>query len=527
MVREKDVCWEYCEKLDGNKVRCNFCHKILNGGISRLKHHLSRVQCKGVNPCSKVRDDVSERVKSIIQTKEEGKETAVALKKHRAEESPRFYPSVSANSAPQSSFFDAERSVAQFFFENWLDFSAAHSPSYKHMMETLRGPGFGGPSAESLKTTWLDKMKSDVNSEIKDIENEWGSTGCTIIANKTKTQINFFVSSPSGTFFHKSVDPSGFKNSKQVSDLFDSVISGVGPENVVQIIVDDFLGYTSVGNYIMQKYSSIFWSPCASRCINSILEDFCKIDWVNRCILQAQSITRFIYNSSWLLGLMKRFTCGQEIVRNSAAPSASNFLSLQALVKQRSRIKQMFSSQEYSSSPYASRPQGMVCMEICEDNQFWRAAEEAAAIAEPLLKVLREVSGNKPAIGTIYESMTKAKDSIRTYYIMDEAKCKIFLEMVDKRWQHQLHSPLHAAAAYLNPSIQYNPEAKFVGSIKEEFHAVLDKLLPSQDLRQDITTQIFRFRKAQGMFGSNLAREARTTAFPGILINFSSVMYDC
>ncbi|OAY77946.1 hypothetical protein ACMD2_08264 [Ananas comosus] len=53
MVREKDVCWEYCEKMDGNKVRCKFCQKVLNGGISRLKFHLSRLPSKGVHPCSK------------------------------------------------------------------------------------------------------------------------------------------------------------------------------------------------------------------------------------------------------------------------------------------------------------------------------------------------------------------------------------------------------------------------------------------------------------------------------------------
>lgn len=546
MVREKDVCWEYCEKLEGNKVRCNFCQKILNGGISRLKHHLSRVPSKGVNPCSKVRDEVSERVKTIIQSKEEGKEAANVKRQRLADgaRSPsgnplpakapsppasaapppaRFFPSHATTSGPQPAAKDVERCVAEFFFENRLDFGVARSASYQQMMEALGGAGFRGPSAEALKTTWLEKLKSEVNTKIKEIENEWATTGCTIIAdtwtdNKSKAWINFFISSPSGTFFHRSVDASPyFKNAKHVSDLFDSVILGVGSENVVQIIVDDALSYMSVGNYIMQKYGSIFWSPCASRCLGLILEDLCKVDWVGRCILQAQSVTKFIYNNAWVLALMRKFTGGQDIVRTSATRSASNFLSLQSLVKQRSRLKQMFNSPEYSSSPYASRPHGIACVDVLDDNQFWRVAEELAAVSEALLKVLREVSGGKPAVGSIYESMTRAKESIRTYYIMDETKCKTFLDVVDKRWQHQLHSPIHAAAAYLNPSIQYNPEVKFLGSIKEEFLAVLDKLLPTPDLRQDITTQIFRFRKAQGMFGSNLAREARSTAFPGRL----------
>lgn len=88
VVREKDVCWEYADKLDGNKVRCKFCTRILNGGISRLKHHLSRIPSKGVNPCSKVRDDVTDKVRAIIASKDDGKEKALLHSLHEYEAAP-------------------------------------------------------------------------------------------------------------------------------------------------------------------------------------------------------------------------------------------------------------------------------------------------------------------------------------------------------------------------------------------------------------------------------------------------------
>ena len=119
-------------------------------------------------------------------------------------------------------------------------------------------------------------------------------------------------------------------------------------------------------------------------------------------------------------------------------------------------------------------------------------------------------------MGSIYELMTRAKESIRTYYIMDENKCKVFLDIVDRKWRDQLHSPLHAAAVFLNPSIQYNPEIKFLTSIKEDFFKVLEKLLPSPEMRRDITNQIFTFTKATGMFGCSLAMEARDVVSPGL-----------
>lgn len=546
VVREKDVCWEYAEKLDGNKVRCKFCLRVLNGGISRLKHHLSRLPSKGVNPCSKVRDDVTDRVRAIIATKEDVKETSSSKKQKVAEIKPpgnlsasksliplevaspvsKAFPSISTMALSSlSNQENAERSIALFFFENKLDFSLARSSSYQVMIDAVAkcGPGFAAPSAETLKTSWLERIKSEVSLQLKDAEKEWATTGCTIIAdtwtdNKSRALINFLVSSPSRTFFHKSVDASSyFKNTKCLADLFDSVIQEFGPDNVVQIIVDRSFNYTGITNHILQNYETIFVSPCASQCLNEILEEFSKVDWVNRCFLQAQTISKFIYNNALMLDLMKKFTGGQELIRTGITKSVSNFLTLQSILKHRTRLKHMFNSPEYATnSSYASKPQSISCITIVEDNDFWRAVEECVAISEPFLKVLREVSGGKPAVGSIYELMTKAKESIRTYYIMDENKCSTFLDTVKRKSEDQLESPLHAAAAFLNPNIQYNPEIKLPSRIKEDFFKVLEKLLPTPELRRDITNQIFTFTRAKGMFGCNLAMEARDTVPPGI-----------
>lgn len=543
------MCWEYCEKLEGNKVRCNFCQRVLNGGISRLKHHLSRLPSKGVHPCIKVGDDVTDRVRTIIALKEEGKEDVNAKKQRIAEtkSSPnlstvkqvawidtpsqiaKLFPGTTSTLSPQPSYDreNAERSIALFFFENQLEFSVARSSSYQLMVDAIAkcGAGIRAPSSDALKTTWLQRIKSEVNQQFREIEKEWATTGCTIIAdtwtdNKSRAIINFLVSSPSGTFFHKSVDASSsFKNTKSLADLFDTVIQDFGPENVVQVITDNaLLNYVSVGHHITQNYGTIFWSPCATLCLNSILDDFTKVDWVNRCILQAQTISKFIYNNAWVLELMKKFTGEQEIVRTGITKATSSFLTLQSMLKHRVRLKHMFNSPDYSSSPYAAKSQSISCIAYVEDADFWRSIEELVAVSEPILKVLREVSVGKPAVGSMYEFMNKAKDSIRTYYIMDESKCKTFLDIFDRRWQNQLHSSLHAAGAFLNPSIQYSSETKYISIIKEEFVHTLEKLLPTPELRQDMTSQIFVFKKSQGLFGCNLARESRTTISPGIVL---------
>ncbi|GJN38154.1 hypothetical protein PR202_gb27170 [Eleusine coracana subsp. coracana] len=378
-VRERDVCWEYCDKLEGNKVRCRFCNKVLNGGISRLKFHLSQIPSKGVNPCTKVKEDVIEHVKSIIAAKEEHKEFQL-LKKQRVTElsvhpkrprdvtsqstspgpvnslvvvptaeQPQFLAlevsapipklSAAANKPKSSSALDAERCIAEFFFENKLDYNVADSISYQNMVEALGGQGFRGPSSEFLRAKWLQKLKSEILQRTKEIEKDWVTTG-------------------------------------------------------------------------------------------------------------------------------------KELVCSGITKSVSDFLTLQSLLRHRPKLKQMFHSPEYSSSPYANRALSISCVEILEDDELWRAVEEVAAISEPLLRVLRDVSGGKAAIGYIYESMTKVMDSIRTYYIMDEGKYGVY--------------------------------------------QVLDKVLTTPDQRQDITSQLHAFCKAQGMFSSNIAKEARNNTSPGM-----------
>lgn len=537
MVREKDICWEYAEKLDGNKVKCKFCSRVLNGGISRLKHHLSRLPSKGVNPCAKVRDDVTDRVRSILSAKDDSPITTNKYKPpppssaslpppdalSSASASKILFPSIllPPPSSPNPHEI-AERTISLFFFENKIDFGVARSPSYHHMLHAVAkcGPRFVAPSALSLKTQLLDRVKSDVTLQLKETQKEWVTTGCTIIAeawtdNKSRALINFSVSSPSRIFFHKSVDASSYyKNTKCLADLFDSIIQDIGQEHIVQIIMDNSFSYTGISNHILQNYGSIFVSTCASQCLNIILEEFSKVGWVNQCILQAQVISKFVYNNSYVLDLMRKLTCGQDIIRSGVTRSVSNFLSLQSMMKQKARLKHMFNSPEYTTN--TNKPQSMSCVNILEDNDFWRAVEESVAISEPILKVLREVSSGKPAVGSIYELMSKAKESIRTYYIMDENKHKVFSDIVDTKWCDHLHSPLHAAAAFLNPSIQYNPEIKFLTSLKEDFFKVLEKLLPTSDLRRDITNQIFTFTRAKGMFGCNLAMEARDSVSPGM-----------
>ncbi|KAJ8434364.1 hypothetical protein Cgig2_031610 [Carnegiea gigantea] len=64
-------------------------------------------------------------------------------------------------------------------------------------------------------------------------------------------------------------------------------------------------------------------------------------------------------------------------------------------------------------------------------------------VHEPLVRVLRPIDGDdKPTMAYIYEAMVRAKHAIKDncrYY-------QIYWDVIDKRWNFQLHSDLHAAS---------------------------------------------------------------------------------
>ena len=88
--------------------------------------------------------------------------------------------------------------------------------------------------------------------------------------------------------------------SNQVKDahllfcLLDDVVEEVGVQNVVQIITNNASNYVAARRLLEDKNPTIWWIPCAAHCLDLMLEDIGKIEWVKKCVEQPKSITRYI-----------------------------------------------------------------------------------------------------------------------------------------------------------------------------------------------------------------------------------------
>ena len=99
------------------------------------------------------------------------------------------------------------------------------------------------------------------------------------------------------------------------------------------------------------------------------------------------------------------------------------------------------------------------------------------SIYEPMYAALRVVDTEVvPTLGMMYnvfESMvSRLSDLQGKQWVVD---------IVTERWKKQLHHPLHEAAHWLNPRLQYNPNVEMRSEYMQMVTRVYDKLHQHED----------------------------------------------
>ena len=79
-------------------------------------------------------------------------------------------------------------------------------------------------------------------------------------------------------------------------------------------------------------------------------------------------------------------------------------------------------------------------------------------------------------MGYIYEGMDRVKEAIRAKYVGFEEKYGPLWDIIDRRWQNQLHSPIHAAAYYLNLAYHFRDDFKADEEVLSGLYTVIGKM---------------------------------------------------
>ncbi|KAJ9682088.1 hypothetical protein PVL29_018125 [Vitis rotundifolia] len=396
--------------------------------------------------------------------------------------------------------------------------------SFQPMIEAIGqyGVGMKGPTLHEVRVTNLKKELALTKDLMKDHMVEWGKNGCSIMSDgwtdrKERTLVNFLVNCSKGTMFMQSIDASSMiKTGEKMFELLDKWVEQVSEENVIQVITDNHSSYVMAGRLLELKRPHLYWTPCAAYCLDLMLEDIEKLPNIKRTLERAISLNWYIYNRSGLLNMMRRFTGQRELLRPAKTRFATAFITLSRLHEQKNNLRKMFTSSDWSDSKWAKEQKGKTIGNIVLMPSFWNTIVFCLKVSGPLVRVLRLVDGEKKApMGYIYEAMNRAKDTIMRSFNGNEEKYKEIFNIIDKRWEIQLHRPLHAAGYFLNPEFFYDkPEIEHDAEIMSDLYKCILRLTRDPAKQEKVVAEVSLYTNAQGLFGNELAIRTRKTRAP-------------
>ena len=265
------------------------------------------------------------------------------------------------------------------------------------------------------------------------------------------------------------------------------------------------------------KRPHLYWTPCAAHCIDLMLEDIFKLPRLKSVFERAIAMNGFIYARVELLNMMRRFTGQRNMVRHAKTRFATAFLTLARIYEQKNNLRKMFVYEEWTSSKWAKEQVGKNAARYVMMPSFWSNIVYALKVAGPLVKVLRLVDNEKkPPMGYIYEAMDRAKEAIEKSFDGKLEKYEDIFQIIDRRWDVQLHRPLHAAGYFLNPEFFYsNPNAEQDDEVMEGFYNCMTRMVEDHKVQHAISSEMTIYMKSEGLFKLPLAVGQRATRAPG------------
>ncbi|MCL7022549.1 hypothetical protein MKW94_010601 [Papaver nudicaule] len=554
-----------------SRVMCNYCGKEMSSGYSRLVQHLGGIR-GNVTPCDEVPEDIKEYMRNLCmktETCQSYKSCNLWQRNSSSDDSPeqdgnhvessqpyklrkRKHGAVVEYSESESedeklqvlhnperikevknkeeaedySSRQTQRCIGRFFIENRIAFSAANSGTFKKMIHALVGGGSAAykvPSYDDLQGWIREEELKAMREHVREVVCSWRSTGCSILLDgwtdeKGRSMIHFVVDSPRGPIFMKSADFSdSIGDVDAIVSWLGGVIEEVGVQNVVQIVTYTMAGsMEAVSKQITEKYKSIFWTVCASHCIGLMLEKIGMLSTESRVLSKAKTITKFIYSHETVLKLMRKHTGWFDIVSFSRIRSMVPFLILGRVESQKKYLRKMFISPEWKDSTFASTADGRMVADLIIGDSFWTEAEKVLKASIPLIRALHLLNGedSRPQLGYIYETMGQVKETIKENYKGRGTKYQPFWTVIDEIWDNQLHSPIHAAAYYLNPGLFYFDDFCANDVVKTGLLCCIVRIVEDKREQYLITLQLDDYRMSRGAFADGDAVDQRAKLAP-------------
>ncbi|KAH1198220.1 hypothetical protein GmHk_18G051832 [Glycine max] len=375
--------------------------------------------------------------------------------------------------------------IARFFFRNGIAFNVAKSKSFKLMIQAIGiyGPHLKPPSYHELRVPLLKKELEYMKGLLRGHEEKGIKYGCSII-----------------------VDASEYmKTGQKIFDLLDSFVEEIGEKNVIQVVTDNR------SNYVLAAVLSNGGNGGAMAVLHGeSLKKRHRIAVAWRVYnggryshgvgLTRPNLTRYVIQKcNGETQHRTQHATRSDIPHPAATVHSAATTPWPARTTQQRRAPaddpvkatphrprtshphegecrgaaSVWTSDEWLKSKAAKEPKGKKAADVVLMPSFWNDAVYTLKAMGPLVSVLR------------------AKEAIQRAFNNNEGKYKDILAIIDKRWDCQLHHPLHATGYYLNPKFFYtNPNIDNDNEVVDDLYKCIDRLSEDDDFVVEVHKQL-------------------------------------
>lgn len=170
------------------------------------------------------------------------------------------------------------------FYSAGLPFHLARNPyfvdAFQYAVEN-QIVGYVPPGYNLLRTTLLQKERANIERLLEPTKKSWDEKGLSIVFDgwtdaQRRPLINFMTACNGGAMFIIAINCKGkTKDKYHIAKLISEVIDEVGPNNVIQVIIDNAPVCSAAGSIIQGNYPKIFWTPCVVHTLNLALKNIC------------------------------------------------------------------------------------------------------------------------------------------------------------------------------------------------------------------------------------------------------------
>ncbi|PPR89846.1 hypothetical protein GOBAR_AA30839 [Gossypium barbadense] len=451
-----DPGWEHCVAQDEKKrrVKCNYCEKIISGGINRFKQHLARIPGE-VAYCEKAPEEVYLKIKENMKWHRTGRRH----RKPDTKEISTFY----MHSDNEDEGGEEERYL-QCVSKDILAIDDKVSDNDIRNNVRGRSPGSSGNGAEPLlkksrlDSVFLKSLKSQTSAHYKQPRARTG------FEKKTHREV---ISAICKFFYHAGI-PSNAANSPYFHKMLELVSQyGQGLQGPSSRLISGRLLQEEIANikeYLVELKTSWAITGC------SVMAD----SWNDA---QGRMLINFLVS----------------------CPRGVYFLS------------SVDATDIIEDAVHLFKLLDKAVDEVGEEY----VVQYVKKSFEPVAEVLQRIGSDKiRSMPFIYNDICRTKLAIKAIHGDDVRKYGPFWSVIESNWSSLFHHPLYVAAYFLNPSYRYRPDFLMNPEVIRGLNECIVRLEADNGKKIAASMQIPDFVSAKADFGTDLAISTRSELDP-------------